>query len=104
VSGIGAHDAADGIPESAEEQAEAALSNLEAYLLDAGSSLAEIVWFRPLVTSRDHMAAIDKVLDARLPHPRPACGALLVAGLADPRMKIEFEAWAHRGAELVERP
>lgn len=58
------------------------------------------VHFRPIVSSRDYIVELDESLNKFLPEVRPAGGALLIAGLADPRMKIEFEIIAVRGAHL----
>lgn len=102
ITGVGGHDASGGIADDAEAQARAAIGTITHLLEEAGSSLSEVVYFRPYVTSLDHVAAMNEVLEALLPHPRPASGALLVAGLADPRMKVEFEAWAQSGAILTE--
>ncbi|GAA1654566.1 RidA family protein [Georgenia ruanii] len=102
VSGVGAHDADGELSEDAAEQARAAIGNLAAVLERSGSHLGELVWFRPYVTRREHIPAVDRVLRELLPEPRPASGALTVVELADPRMKVEFEAWAHRGARLTQ--
>ena len=102
VGGIGGHDPEGNISEDLETQVRTALSTMSALLEQAGSSLSEVVYFRPYVSEREHAFAMDNVLRELLPSPRPAGGALTVVGLADPRMKVEFEAWAHRGARLEE--
>ncbi|MEU3617963.1 Rid family hydrolase [Streptomyces sp. NPDC006872] len=103
ISGIGGHDAAGAISDDLETQVRTAIGTLSELLAQAGSSLSEIVYFRPYVSEREHMEGMDKLLHELLPRPRPAGGALTIGGLADPRMKVEFEAWARRGAILVER-
>jgi 2-iminobutanoate/2-iminopropanoate deaminase len=104
VSGIGGHDTEGNISDDVETQVRTAIGTMSALLKQAGSSLAEVVYFRPYVTEREHAFAMDAVLRELLPDPRPAAGALTVVGLAFPGMKVEFEAWAYRGAKLEERP
>lgn len=87
--------------ETAAEQARTALTEISTLLEDAGSSLAEIVFFRPLVASREDVPEVDGVLREMLPTPRPASGALLICDLVTPELKVVFEAIAHRGARLV---
>jgi enamine deaminase RidA (YjgF/YER057c/UK114 family) len=102
ISGVGGHAPDGSIAEDAAEQARAAVRALEFRLKRAGSSLAEIVWFRPVVSAREHLLPMNNVIDELLPYPRAAGGALLICELADPRMKVEFEVWARRGVVLSE--
>lgn len=102
VGGIGGHSPDGGISEDLDTQVRTAISTISALLEQAGSSLSEIVYFRPFVTEREFAAEMDDLLRELLPTPRPASGAMTVVGLLDPRMKVEFEAWAYRGARLVE--
>lgn len=101
VSGLGGHDPATGeIAEDVPTQARVAIETLNGLLEQAGSSLSEIVYFRPYVTQREYAFEMDGVLREMLPDPKPAAGALIICELADPRMKLEFECWAQRGARL----
>lgn len=90
------------VPESAGEQTRQALANIEALLGQAGSGLPEIVLFTAHVTDRAFAAEMDAVIAEVLPEPRPASPAMtVVAGLAAPEFKVEFDVWAHRGATIV---
>jgi len=100
VGGITAHDPAGNIAKDLESQVRDAITNLQSVLGQAGSSLNEIVYFKPYVTAREDAFIMDDILRELLPTPRPTSGALTVNGLADPRMKIEFDAIAARGAKL----
>lgn len=102
VSGFGGHDAEGNIAESAREQTEQALRTLRAHLAREGFSIDEIVWFHPYVTDIAHAPEMDAVLSEAFGDTPPACGTM-IAGiqLADPRMKVEFEAIAVRGAQRV---
>ena len=88
---------------TAAEQARAILGEMSALLEEAGSSLEEIVYFRPIVTKREYVEEVDAVLREVMPQPRAASGALLICELVAPELKVEFEAIAHRGARLVSR-
>jgi enamine deaminase RidA (YjgF/YER057c/UK114 family) len=101
ITGLGGHTPAGDISEDVARQARQAITTMENLLTSVGSSLAEIVYFRPMVTQREHALAMDAVFREMLPEPKPACAALLICELADPRMKMEIEAIAHRGARLT---
>ncbi|WP_166660343.1 RidA family protein [Paenarthrobacter nitroguajacolicus] len=100
VSGMVGVDAEGKLPESASEQARLALRNIQALLEAQGSGLHEIVWMKTYVSERQFAYEIDPVLRDELPEPKPASGALVVVGLADEQMKVEFEVWARRSALL----
>lgn len=87
---------------TAAEQARSIMMEMEKMLEQVGSSLAEIVYFRPIVASRDDVPEVDAVLREMLPTPRPASAALLICDLVAPELKVEFEAIAQRGARMVE--
>jgi len=101
ISGFGGHDMAGNIDDDAASQARQAIATVEQLLTSVGSSLSEIVFLRPMVTRREYASEIDAVFRELLPEPKPAGGALLICDLADPRMKMEIEVIAHRGAKLV---
>lgn len=86
---------------TAAEQARQILAEMSDLLEQAGSSLSEIVFFRPLVTKREYVQEVDAVLREVFPEPRPASGALIICELAAPELKVEFEAIAQRGARMV---
>jgi len=102
VSGIGGHEPDGDISEDVVEQARRAIQTVRELLEQAGSSLDEIVWFHPYVTVREHAFTMDEVLRETFGDTPPASGALVICDLADPRMKLEFEAVAVRGARRVE--
>jgi 2-iminobutanoate/2-iminopropanoate deaminase len=102
VGGIGGHEPDGSIAEDLPTQVRTAIASVSALLEQAGSSLSEVVYFRPFVTEREFAVEMDDILRELLPIPRPASGAMSIVGLVDPRMKVEFEAWAHRGARLTE--
>lgn len=89
--------------DTATEQARRTLDQMAALLEEAGSSMSEVVYFRPLVTKREYAIEIDAVLREAFPEPRPASGALIICELAGPELMVEFEAIAQRGARRVLR-
>lgn len=102
VSGFGGHRPDGSIADDPAEQAEEAMRALEAHLRREGFSLDEVVWIHPYVTDIAHAQAMDPVLARTFGDAPPACGAMLAGvQLADPRMKLEFEAVAVRGAQRV---
>lgn len=102
VSGIGGHDAEGNISESVTEQAQAAFEKIKKMLKSQGSDLSEVVWFNPYITDRADALAVDAVIREYLTGTRTASAALTIVGLVDPRMKVEFDVWAYKGAVLTE--
>jgi 2-iminobutanoate/2-iminopropanoate deaminase len=102
VSGIGGHDAEGNISESVDEQAIAAFEKIKLMLESRGSNLSEVVWFTPYITDRADALAVDEVIRKYLSGTRTASAALTIVGLVDPRMKVEFDVWAYKGAVLTE--
>ncbi|MDJ1372258.1 RidA family protein [Gulosibacter molinativorax] len=88
------------LPEDTTQQTKFAIDHLRHALEAAGSGLHEIVYLKPYVSRREYAAELNEVVREALPTPLPASGALTVVGLLDDRMRVEFEAWAHRGAQL----
>lgn len=99
VSGTTGFDyAAMTIVEDVAGQCDQALRNIEAALMAAGATLADVVRVHYFLPDADDFAACWPVLQRWLGEIRPAA-TMLVSGLADPRMKIEIEATAlKRGA------
>ncbi|HSG87660.1 MAG TPA: RidA family protein [Pseudomonadales bacterium] len=83
------------ISDDVAEQAEQCLRTIDAVLREAGSSLDRVVRVRYILTDRDDFEACWPVLRRYLSVARPAA-TMLVAGLMDPRMKIEIEVTASR--------
>lgn len=82
-------------------QCEQALRNVEAALSEAGASMRDIVRVRYILPRREDFEPCWPVLRRRFGEIRPAA-TMIVAGLADPRMKFEIEVTARRppgGAE-----
>lgn len=74
-----------------------ALRNIAQALAEAGSSLADIVHIRYILPDRDDFEPCWPVLrEAFASHPPAA--TMIVAGLYDPRMKIEIEVTAKKSA------
>ncbi|MFE6775993.1 RidA family protein [Streptomyces sp. NPDC057702] len=77
------------------EQAEQCLRTIEAALAEAACTLADVVRVRYLLPDRADFEPCWPVLRRHFGAVRPAA-TMLVCGLADPRMKIEIEAYARR--------
>jgi enamine deaminase RidA (YjgF/YER057c/UK114 family) len=74
-------------------QCEQALRNIEAALTEAGASFADVVRVLYILPSRDDFEPCWPLLRARFAATKPA-STMIVAGLYDPRMKIEIEVTA----------
>jgi enamine deaminase RidA (YjgF/YER057c/UK114 family) len=85
------------IAENPAEQARQAFRNIETALAEAGASLADVVRVRYYVPDGADWPAVVPVLGAVFGKVRPAA-TVLFCGLVDPRMKIEIEVTARRGA------
>lgn len=81
------------IPEAAPEQAEQAFRNIDSALRQAGAELSGIVRVRYILPAREDFEPCWPVIRRWLGDVRPAA-TMLVAGLLDPRMRIEIEATA----------
>ena len=79
------------------EQAEQTFRNIERVLDEAGASIDDTVRVQYTVTDRADMLAVAPVLAKRFGAARPAATAV-IAGLIDPRMKIEIEVTVRRNA------
>ncbi|WGF87665.1 RidA family protein [Marinivivus vitaminiproducens] len=76
-------------------QAEQIFKTIDAALVDAGASMADVVRAHYILPDRGDWPACWPVLRRWLGDVRPA-STMIVAGLADPRMKIEIEVTAHK--------
>jgi enamine deaminase RidA (YjgF/YER057c/UK114 family) len=83
------------ISDDVAEQARQTLENIASALAEAGFSLADVVRTRYILPSAEGFPACWPVLREYFGEIRPA-STMLVAGLADPRMKIEIEVTAKR--------
>jgi enamine deaminase RidA (YjgF/YER057c/UK114 family) len=83
------------IDDDVEAQTRRAFGNLEAALLSAGATLADLVRVRYYVAERDDWPVIGRVAGELLAEARPAATAI-ICQLIDPRIRIEIEADARR--------
>jgi enamine deaminase RidA (YjgF/YER057c/UK114 family) len=61
---------------------------------ELGAEFADVVRTRMFVTSADHADAVGRVHGAYLADVQPAATMVVVAGLLDPRWKVEIEVEA----------
>ena len=85
------------ISEDVAAQAEQTFRNIDAALRDAGATMEDVVRVHYILPDADLWEACWPVTRAWLGTARPAA-TMLVSGLQDPRMKIEIEVTAYRGA------
>jgi len=85
------------ISDSLIEQTEQCLKNIESALLQAGSSLREVVRVTYVLPNGAEFAQCWPVLRKYFGEVRPAA-MMICAGLSDPRMRIEIEVTALKGS------
>jgi enamine deaminase RidA (YjgF/YER057c/UK114 family) len=78
-------------------QAEQTIRNIEHALAEAGASLADVVRVHYILRSAAEFPKCWPVLRRAFGDIRPAA-TMIEAGLSDPRMKIEIEVTALKGA------
>jgi enamine deaminase RidA (YjgF/YER057c/UK114 family) len=76
-------------------QCEQAMRNIDAALRPAEASMTDVVRVNYILPRREDFEPFWPVLKSYLGEIRPA-STMIVAGLADPRMKIEIEVTARR--------
>ena len=76
-------------------QANQCFANIQRALADARCRLSDVVRVRYILPNRDDFPATWPVLQRYLGEVAPAA-TMIVAGLSDPRMKIEIEVTARR--------
>jgi enamine deaminase RidA (YjgF/YER057c/UK114 family) len=81
------------ISDNVVEQAEQCLRNIGAALEEAGCTFADVVRVRYLLPDRADFEPCWPTLRRYFAEVRPAA-TMLVCGLADPRIRIEIEAYA----------
>jgi enamine deaminase RidA (YjgF/YER057c/UK114 family) len=86
------------IKEGVVAQAEQCLRNIEAALAEAGASLADVVRVNYILPDGADFSPCWPVLRKYFGETRPAA-TMIVAGLFDPRMRIEIEVTARRRIE-----
>ena len=72
------------------EQAEQTFRNIERVLAEAGASIGDTVRVQYTLTDAADLPALEPVMQRWFDTVRPAATAV-IAGLVDPRMKIEIE-------------
>jgi len=96
VSGTTGFDYATGeISDDPAEQTRQTLRTIDGVLNEAGSSLNDVVRARYYLPNINDWAAISEVLGEVFGNIRPAATAV-IAGLIDPRMKVEIEVTARK--------
>lgn len=86
---------ADGVvPDDAADQARRCLEIIAAALSTAGASLEDVVRTRIYLTDVADFPAVGEVHGEAFGQVKPASTAVVVAGLVDPRLKVEIEAQA----------
>jgi enamine deaminase RidA (YjgF/YER057c/UK114 family) len=80
-----------------ETQAAQALKNIGAALAEGGAGFADVVRVRYLLPDRDDFEPCWPLLRETFA-AAPPCATMMVAGLSDPRMRIEIEVTAFRRA------
>ncbi len=83
------------IADDVAQQAEQCLKNIESALVQAGSSLADVVRVTYILPESSDFKRCWPVLRRYFGESRPAA-TMISAGLVDPRMKIEIEVTAFR--------
>ena len=97
VSGTTGYDYATmTISDDVEQQARQALTNIGAALAEAGASFADVVRVHYLLPAAADFEKTWPALQEVFGEVRPAA-TMLVAGLAEPEMRIEIEVTAHLG-------
>ena len=98
VSGTTGFDyAANTIPDSLLDQAEQCMKNIQDALQKAGADLTDIVRVTYILPKAERFPECWPVLRKYFGTIRPAA-TMISAGLADPRMQIEIEVTARKGA------
>jgi enamine deaminase RidA (YjgF/YER057c/UK114 family) len=82
------------VPQDAAAQARRCLEIVETALGSAGASLADVVRTRIYLTDIADFPAVGEVHGEVFGAIRPACTAVGVTALVDPRLKVEIEAHA----------
>ena len=77
------------------EQTRQTMRTIESALEEAGASLKDVVRARYYLPDGDDWGAVSEVLGEIFGNIRPAATAV-IAGLIDPRMKIEIEVTARK--------
>ena len=94
VSGTGPVWPDGSCPDDAGAQARRCIEIIGLALVEAGATLADVVRTRMYLTSVDDAGAVGDVHGEAFGGVRPAATMVVVAGLLDPRWRVEIEAEA----------
>ena len=81
-------------PEDAGVQARRCFEIAAEAMAELGAELSDVVRTRMFVTSADHAGAVSEVHGELFAEVRPVATMVVVAGLLDPRWKVEVEVEA----------
>ena len=87
----------DAFPADTVEQAELAISHIEAALAEAGATLADVLRVVVYLADRIDLMSVCEVVGRKFADIRPA-NTTVIATLALPEMKVEIEVTARRGS------
>ena len=94
VSGTGPVWPDGSCPDDAEAQARRCLEIITSALAQAGAGVDDVVRTRVFLTAAADADAVGRVHGELFGHIRPAATMVVVAGLLDPRWRVEIEAEA----------
>ena len=94
VAGQVGCDRAGDVPEDIRDQYRLALQNVVDILRSQGAGPQHLIHLRTFLTERVDLAGVRETRVAILGAARPPATLLYVAGLADPKYKVEVEAMA----------
>ncbi|MEL0020794.1 MAG: Rid family hydrolase [Rickettsiales bacterium] len=79
------------IPETTEEQVEAAFDNVEAVLRAAGMTMNDVVKMTTFITDARYRDAFRAVRAKRVGDPPPASTRVVITALSMPELRVEIE-------------
>ena len=91
VSGTGPVWPDGGCDPDVEVQADRCFAIIEAALAEAGATLDDVVRTRMFLTDAADWEAVGRAHGRAVGHVRPAATMVVVAGLVDPRWRVEIE-------------
>ncbi len=97
VSGTVGYDYTKGeLPESAAQQAQNTFSNIMAAMKEGGFELGHTIRVQYTVSDRKYIKKVLPVIQNHFGNILPAA-TMVIAGMVDPKMKIEIEVTAFKG-------
>ncbi|MGJ8563603.1 MAG: RidA family protein [Alphaproteobacteria bacterium] len=97
VSGTVGYDYTKGeLPDSAAQQAHNTFTNIQSALKAAGFELGHTVRVQYTVSDREHIETVLPIIRQHFGAILPAA-TMIIAGMVDPKMKIEIEVTAFKG-------